>query len=170
MTIKVVSKTVLHCKCVWCNHEWDSFTKPKRCSKCKRYSWNGEDNRRRDPLEFVPPGSVIKDKLPEVSNKDVVETLMLTRGILEQIISDYGPCNHSADRVADAKETCVCHEKQVLEKVYHQIELLSRFSAGAAKYERVGAGIKVMAKTRDATRIHFRNPERRQEFAIPQQP
>ncbi len=39
-----------HCECINedgtpCGHNWTSFTLPKRCSACKRYTWNGTDRR-----------------------------------------------------------------------------------------------------------------------------
>jgi hypothetical protein len=138
MTIKLINKTVLHCKCVLCGWEWDTFAKPKRCSSCKRYRWNGEDNRMRDPLENVPRGSTLPTEIPEVRNKDILDVLILTRAILEQVISDFGPCDHPKE--------CVCHEKSVLDKMNKQIDLLSQFGVRSATYVRHGKQLKPAEK------------------------
>jgi len=143
LTIRLITKTILHCTCVWCKFEWNAFEKPKRCSNCKRYSWNGEDQRRRDPLEYVPPGSVLDEEVPELRHKDILDALMLARAMIEQVIADFGPCKHPSDRVAKEKEDCVCHEQQVLDKINRQIDLLNRFIAAGSqtvKYVRTGRG------------------------------
>ena len=38
LTIEKVS--VFSCKCDKCSYEWQSFTQPKRCAKCKAPGWN----------------------------------------------------------------------------------------------------------------------------------
>jgi len=51
MSVQVVNKKVYRCTCEWldCQKTWDAETTdeggnklepPKRCSRCKRYSWN----------------------------------------------------------------------------------------------------------------------------------
>lgn len=53
MSYRKVNKTVYKCRCeavnpangTLCGHEWESFTLPDRCAKCKRYSWNSIDRR-----------------------------------------------------------------------------------------------------------------------------
>jgi hypothetical protein len=129
VTVRLMNKTVLHCTCVHCAYEWDTFEMPKRCAGCRRHSWNGEDKRRSDPQEFVPPGSQIEGKIPELRNKELRETLMLVRAILGQIVSDYGPCEHAPDAQAKPGQACVCHETGVLARVNKQIELLDRLAS-----------------------------------------
>lgn len=123
MTITLETRSVLACRCVWCNYKWDAIKKPLRCPGCKRRSWNGEDNRRRDPLENVPPGSrIANDKTPpKVRPRELLDVLMLSRVIIEQLIADCGPCDH-------AKDVCYCHEQSVAERVAKQIDALKGFT------------------------------------------
>lgn len=59
MSYRKVNKTVYKCRCeavnpangTLCGHEWESFTLPDRCAKCKRYTWNGVDKR----VKVEPP-------------------------------------------------------------------------------------------------------------------
>lgn len=52
--IEVLTKQIYRCTCEWkdCEHQWDApatddsgntIDPPARCSKCKRYTWNGRD-------------------------------------------------------------------------------------------------------------------------------
>lgn len=142
MTIQFINKTILHCTCVWCGHEWDPFEKPKRCSNCKRHSWNGEDLRVSNPSENVPPSSLVNGKPPQLRHEPILDALLGAQGVVAQLVADYGPCTHPKKRAAHGKENCVCHEKTVLEKINHQIETLKRFATDSrpVPYVRTGRG------------------------------
>ena len=134
MTITVERRSILHCKCVHCGWEWDSFKKPSRCAKCLRYTWNGEDRRRADPFELVPPGSVLKDgrvplrkprsPLSPGHLKELIGSLKASRRIIEDLIAS-NPCDHP--------KTCVCEEKKVSLAIGEQIERLKEIIAQAKR-------------------------------------
>jgi hypothetical protein len=122
--IKSETRTILHCTCERpsCRHEWDSFRrdkrtgrlvseKPRRCAKCKYLSWNAEDRRRAYGFEPDPTAS-------GKGKETLLETLTESKNILEQLIADLGPCDHS-------KKICVCVETEVLAKVNNQIAKLA---------------------------------------------
>lgn len=43
MSITLRLKTVFHCRCIHCGHQWEAERKPQRCARCKMRSWTGED-------------------------------------------------------------------------------------------------------------------------------
>ena len=52
-----------HCECINedgtpCGHDWKAFKFPKRCAKCKRYTWDGTDRR----VKVIPKKVVAKKK------------------------------------------------------------------------------------------------------------
>lgn len=51
MPFTLRTKTVYHCKCANedCLWEWDADELPERCARCKRFTWNGTDDRFNDP-------------------------------------------------------------------------------------------------------------------------
>lgn len=61
--IQKIHKTMYLCRCeckdakgVPCGYEWESNDIPERCSKCKRRTWNSQDNRMADKkATHVPP-------------------------------------------------------------------------------------------------------------------
>lgn len=121
MPITVRTRAVFHCKCIHpeCAHEWEAVKKPKRCAKCKRHTWNGEDHRYGDPFNGVPIRSQIKagteaPRLP--SGESMLETFLKTKKIIEDIV-DQNPCDHN-------NNVCVCTEKDVLAEIDQHIEKL----------------------------------------------
>lgn len=136
--ITLKTRTYLHCKCdrPECGHEWDSFRvdakgnpiKPRRCAGCKyRLVWNSEDHRRRDPYKGAL--SYANGTVPQLRPKDLLETFIATKAILEQLIADYGPCDHP--------KACVCEETGVLGKVNKQIDTLVRLTEKKKKRSEV---------------------------------
>lgn len=47
--LKRITKKLYQCTCEHCGHTWESDSIPKRCSACKRYSWDGKDRRFKEP-------------------------------------------------------------------------------------------------------------------------
>lgn len=146
--ITLENRTVLHCKCEHCGYAWDSNKRdkntgkliselPDRCASCKYVSWNSDSWNTRDRdvrtnhYTVTPPGSPIKGKLiPQLRPRDLLEALLDAKGILEQLIADYGPCEHSPGAAANGS-ACVCAEKEVLAKLNRQIEALTPFAAAS---------------------------------------
>jgi hypothetical protein len=69
MSVQVISKKVYRCKCEWpdCRKEWDAETAdsggnsigpPKRCSSCKRFTWN--DKNGHQPVQTKAPSKAVK--------------------------------------------------------------------------------------------------------------
>jgi hypothetical protein len=122
MPISLKTKTIFHCRCVHedCLHEWDADRKPRRCARCKRRSWNGEDHRFQDPWDGVPVASQIKTgtKVPRPpSNEAMLDTFTKAKGVIEETIRQ-NPCDHKKDQ-------CVCAEKELLANIAEHIERLS---------------------------------------------
>jgi hypothetical protein len=57
MSVTVINKKMYHCVCEHsdCLYEWDSEVIPPRCAHCKRYTWNGVDKRRKEPVAIELP-------------------------------------------------------------------------------------------------------------------
>jgi hypothetical protein len=96
-------KTVFECRCERpeCRHGWDALTKPKRCAKCKYYTWNGEDKRFTKRKRKVS-GSRIKigQKAPRAPRtEDLLESFTKARRIIAQIIEDNPGDNASETEV-----------------------------------------------------------------------
>jgi hypothetical protein len=139
--IRLELRTVLHCQCIKCGHQWDSFQrdnrtgkliskKPKRCAACKYLGWSGQDRRRKNPLEFVPADSmtITDGKLPQLHPKALLEAFTEAKNILEDVIRDLGPCDHS-------RKICVCTEQAALDKVTRQIGTLAKLTGRKGKNE-----------------------------------
>jgi hypothetical protein len=121
MPISIRTKTLFHCTCVHedCLHEWDASTKPRRCARCKRRSWNGEDHRFQDPYDGVPVKFQIKTgtEVPRPpSNESMLDTFIKARAVIEETVSQ-NPCDHKHDQ-------CVCPEKELVTEIDKQIERL----------------------------------------------
>lgn len=138
--ITLETRTVFHCKCVRpeCGWEWDALKKPRRCAKCKYRTWNGEDQRFTDPYtpngspwarKAVPPGSriAIGKKVPSQppSYREMLKTFTEARKIIDQVIFEYGACNHD-------KNECICAEVKTLANIDRQIRKLSTFTDTSA--------------------------------------
>ena len=55
MSYRKITRTMYqcHCECIDndgkpCGHDWESPELPERCARCKRYTWNGNDRRRKE--------------------------------------------------------------------------------------------------------------------------
>jgi hypothetical protein len=118
--ITVRTKSVFHCKCVLCGWDWDTEKKPKRCARCKRRGWNGEDHRFSDPYDGVPIPSQIEigTEAPRPpSYEAMLESFIKAQTIIDKLITD-NPCDHSKPG------ECACAEKEVLAEIDQQIEKL----------------------------------------------
>jgi len=139
VTVRLETRTVFRCKCIRCGHEWDALKKPFRCAKCKYRSWNGEDNRFRDPFDFTDNHyNAAKGRVPASSRfetgteapslpplKVLRETLAQARTIIHRLILD-NPCDHS-------KDLCVCDEKRTLASIDRQIKKMDKLFAVEAR-------------------------------------
>lgn len=67
-------KTVNHCKCDTCGHQWDSLTMPVTCGKCLTRTWNGAKTRGR-PRKPLEPGKTTPAKIrkPRIPRKELTE-------------------------------------------------------------------------------------------------
>ena len=120
--IKLAVKTVFHCRCVRCGHEWEAERKPSRCASCKYLSWNGEDKRFKNKYVATPPGSQIETgkSAPQFRPQAILQTLNDARQIVAKLIEDLGPCNHQNNE-------CVCQETKTLAALDRQIASLQVF-------------------------------------------
>lgn len=132
--ITTTTQTIFNCKCERkeCGHEWVARKKPRRCAKCKYYTWNKEDHRLRNPYENVQPGSRIengKNAPRQPNHKDMLDTLVKAGEIIEDVIVTNGPCNHR-------KNHCLCQETKVLAGIeYHVARLRSLLEPVEVKVE-----------------------------------
>jgi len=131
MPITLKTMTVFHCKCIRpsCQHEWDAFTKPLRCARCKYRSWNGEDHRKPDPFENVPVASQIAtgtEAPQQPGHEPLLDSLVRAREVIALLIKQ-NPCNH-------AHNECVCAEKDVLRQLDQRIEKLRALQPRRSTY------------------------------------
>lgn len=149
MTVRLISKSVLQCKCIQCGHEWEAFKMPRRCSKCKYLTWNGTDKRFRDPNNFTEQNyNPKKGRVPESAQiepgaappvelrpKPMLDTFLSARKIIDQLIFEF-PCDHANDK-------CVCEEKKTLADIDRHIRKLELFTGKAHKRSAKNGGAAV---------------------------
>ena len=117
MPITLKTKTVFHCVCgrPECKHEWDAFTKPQRCAKCKYRTWNGEDYRSADPFDGVPFVSQIENgqKAPPLpAYLPMLTTLTAARAIVARTIEN-GKRKREANKLKEVLANLDSHIDQL---------------------------------------------------------
>lgn len=122
MSIVLKLKTVFHCRCKHCGHQWDAEVKPQRCAKCKYRSWNDEDHRYDDPYGNVPIRSQIEngtDAPPPPTLASLLSAFTGARKVIGTVIEDNPSpsCDH-------ANGKCFCPERSVLTEIEQQIDRL----------------------------------------------